>query len=103
MNKTLARALKDAANEGRLSMGTRTVLASVEKSGLVVLSESDGSGLRHRIMENAKSANIPLVQFGDTSVALGKLCGMQFRVSALAVQDIDKSVIGAILQENDED
>jgi large subunit ribosomal protein L30e len=39
------------------------------------------------------------LEFGGSSVALGKLCGLQFRVSAASLTSIADSNIKAILQE----
>ena len=38
---------------------------------------------------------------GGTSVALGKLCGLQFRVSALAIMGVDDSMVQSIMKENE--
>lgn len=101
MSKVLAKTFKDAAREGRLNVGAKEVTASAKDSSLVVLANSDGSGRRTRVLEAAESAGVPTVSFNGTSLALGKLGGLQFRVSALAIRDLDQSIVGTILKENE--
>ncbi len=98
MSKMLAKVLKDAAREKRITIGARQVLKTVANSNLVVLSSSDDFG---DIIEAAKKDDVPTLQFDGTSVALGKLCGMQFRVSALSLNDVDGSIVQSVIKENE--
>lgn len=102
MSKVLAKTFRDAAREGRLTVGAKEVAASAKDSSLVVLANSDGSGRRSRVFKAAESAGVPTVGFDGTSLALGKLGGLQFRVSALAIRDLDQSIVGNILKENEQ-
>lgn len=102
MSKVLAKTFRDAAREGRLTVGAKEVVASAKDSSLVVLANSDGSGRRARVFKAAESAGVPTVNFNGTSLALGKLGGLQFRVSALAIRELDKSIVGNILKENEQ-
>ena len=99
MNKVLEKSLKDARKENRLTMGSRQVLNSVKDSKLIILSRSvDGETFR-RIESDAKEQEIPLVNFQGTSVALGKLCGLQFRISTISFTSITNDSIKAILND----
>lgn len=100
MNKLLAKALKDAVHENRLIKGARQVM-NAEGRSLVVLSNSDGSALLHDAAESAENAGVPTLRYDGTSVALGKLCGLQFRVSALAVTGVNESTVQSIIKENE--
>lgn len=98
MSKMLAKVLKDAAREKRITVGARQVLKAVADSNLVVLSNSDDFG---DIVEAAQKDDVPTLQFDGTSVALGKLCGMQFRVSALSLNGVDGSTVQSVIKENE--
>ena len=98
MSRLLAKTLKDAVREKRVTIGARQVLKSMPDSNLVVFSNSNSPG---QVKEAAEKAGVASVGFDGTSVALGKLCGMQFRVSALSLRDVDASVVQSVLKENE--
>lgn len=100
MNKMLAKELKDAAREKRLVKGARAVMNS-EGHSLVVLSNSNGSTFLKKAAESAEKTGVPTLKYDGTSVALGKLCGLQFRVSALAVTGVNESTAQSIIRENE--
>ena len=54
-----------------------------------------------KIEENAKNNNVPCVHFNDTSIILGKLCGLQFRVSTISLKSLSNTNIQAILKESE--
>lgn len=101
MSKLLAKTLKDAVRENRLVAGSRQVMNGAGDSSLVVLSASDNSVLLQRAAESAQTAGVPTLRYGGTSVALGKMCGLQFRVSALSLTGVDDSVVQSIMRENE--
>ena len=100
VSKLLAKTLKDAVRENRLVAGARQVMNGAGDSSLVVLSESNGSALQ-RAAKSAEAAGVPTIKYGGTSVALGKLCGLQFRVSALSLTGVDESVVQSLVKENE--
>lgn len=99
MQKLLNKTLKDAAKEKQLILGIKQVARSVSDSSLVILSSRADSKLE-TIEKTAQEANIPTLRLGGTSVDLGKMCGLQFRVSALSLTDGNSSVVQSILKEN---
>ena len=96
VNKILEKTLRDARKEGNLTIGTRQVLNSISDSKLIIMSRSVTS---ENIESVAKEQDIPLVHFNGTSVALGRMCGIQFRSSALSFKSISDSNIQSILSE----
>jgi large subunit ribosomal protein L30e len=48
-----------------------------------------------------KKEKIPLVNFQGTSVALGRLCGLQFRISTISFTSIDDASIKSILKDTE--
>jgi large subunit ribosomal protein L30e len=96
--KILEKSLKDARKEDRLTMGSKQVLNSLKNSKLIVLSQSVKKEMFEKIESDAKKEKIPLVNFQGTSVALGRLCGLQFRISTISFTSIDDANIKSILK-----
>ena len=63
----------------------------------------DHEKLRRRdfIQSDAKKQKVPLVNFEGTSVALGRLCGLQFRISTISFTAIDEASIKSILNDGE--
>ena len=101
MSKVLEKALKDALKEDKLTMGAKQVLTSVKNSKLIVLSQSVEKEMFEKIESDAKKEKIPFVNFQGTSVALGRLCGLQFRISTLSFTSLTDANIKSILKETE--
>ena len=101
MSKILEKSLKDARKEDTLTFGTRQVLNSMKNSKLIVLSQSVKKEMFEKIESDAKKEKIPLVNFQGTSVALGRLCGLQFRISTISFTSIDDANIKSILKDTE--
>ena len=97
--KLLEKTLKDAIKEDQCVLGTKQVLNSISKSKLVVLSKSVQTQMRQKIESDAKKSKIQTLTFNGTSVNLGKLCGLQFRVSTLSLPQISESDIVSLKKE----
>ena len=80
-------------------MGSKQVLNSVNNSKLIVLSQSVDKKMLEKIESDAKKQKVPLVNFQGTSVALGRLCGLQFRISTISFTSIDEANIKSILND----
>ena len=101
MSKILEKSLKDARKENKLTMGSKQVLNSVNNSKLIVLSQSVNKTMLEKIESDAKKQKVPLVNFQGTSVALGRLCGLQFRISTISFTSIDEGNIKSILKDTE--
>ena len=101
MSKLLEKTLKDAVKENKCTLGAKEVLGSLKDSKLIVISQSVQKKYSQKIEESAKSAKIPTVQFKGSSVALGRLCGLQFRVSTISFTSMTDANIKSILNENE--
>ena len=101
MSKILEKSLRDARKEDQLTMGTKQVLNSLKNSKLIVLSQSIKKEMFEKIETDAKKEKIPLVNFQGTSVALGRLCGLQFRISTISFTAIDEAIIKSILKDEE--
>ena len=99
MSKILEKSLKDARKENKLTMGSKQVLNSVNNSKLIVLSQSVSKEMFEKIESDAKKQKVPLVNFQGTSVALGRLCGLQFRISTISFTSLDDANIKSILKD----
>ena len=97
MDKVLEKSLKDARKEGRLLIGAKRVLHSMDGLKLVVLSRSVAGDAAGRVESAAGRSGVPLVRVGGTSVALGKMCGLQFRASTAAFTSLAETNLNSIL------
>jgi len=101
MSKILEKALKDALKEDKITMGAKQVLNSLKNSKLIVLSQSVEKEMFEKIESDAKKEKIPYVNFQGTSVALGRLCGLQFRISTLSFTSLTDANIKSILKDTE--
>jgi large subunit ribosomal protein L30e len=99
MAKQLEKALTNAIKERKRTLGAKQVISSMGKSKLVVISKSVPSEISQKIVESAQNNDVPLLHFHDTSVILGKLCGLQFSVSAISINSLSNTNVQAILKE----
>ncbi|MXZ94012.1 MAG: 50S ribosomal protein L7ae [Cenarchaeum sp. SB0678_bin_8] len=100
MQKLLNKALKDAVKEKQLVLGIKQVASAASSSSLVILSNRTDTKLE-TIEKTAQEANVPVLKFNGTSVSLGKMCGLQFRVSALSLTNGNSSIVQSIIRENE--
>jgi len=101
MSKILEKSLRDARKEDKLTMGSKQVLNSMKNSKLIILSQSIKKEMLEQIESDAKKEKIPLVNFQGTSVALGRLCGLQFRISTISFTSLDDASIKSILKDTE--
>ncbi len=82
-------------------MGAKQVLNSVKNSKLIVLSQSVEKEMFEKIQSDANKEKIPFVKFQGTSVALGRLCSLQFRISTLSFTSLTDANIKSILKDTE--
>lgn len=99
MVKLLEKAIKDAVEDGKCSFGTKEVLGSLKNSKLIVLSHSVSSTMTQKIVEAAKGAKVPTLNYKGSSVELGRLCGTQFRISAVSLKTLSDTNLKAIIKD----
>ena len=99
MTKLLEKALTDAVKERKRTLGAKQIMSSMKNSKLVIISQSVSTEIAKKIEESAQNNNVPLIHFNNTSVILGKLCGLQFRVLAISLTSLSSTNAQAILKE----
>jgi large subunit ribosomal protein L30e len=99
MAKLLEKALTGEIKERKHILGTKQVISSMKNSKLVIISKSVSTEITKKIEESAQNDSVPLLHFNDTSVALGRLCGLQFRVSAISLNSLSATNVQAIIKE----
>ena len=72
---------------------------SMKSSKLIVISQTVPNEKTKNFEKNAKNNNVPILNFEGSSVALGKLCGLQFRVSTISLDSLSNTNAQAILKE----
>ena len=103
MAKLLEKVIKDAMDENKYSLGAKEVVGSMKNSKLVILSESVPQKMLQKIQETAKSSKVPTVNFKGSSISLGRLCGTQFRISALSLKTLSETNLKSILKEAEQE
>ena len=101
MKKLLEKALKDAIKEKKRALGAKQVLGSMKNSKLIVISQSVPKNTSQKIQETAKKGKVSTVNFEGSSVALGKLCGIPFRVSTISLTSVSDANIKSIIKESE--
>ena len=99
MTKLLEKALTEAIKEKKRIIGVKQIIASIKNCKLVVISQSVPTNKAKKVEEDAQNENIPIIHFEGSSVSLGKLCGLQFRVSAISFNSLSNTNAQAILNE----
>ncbi|MFY9299926.1 MAG: ribosomal L7Ae/L30e/S12e/Gadd45 family protein [Candidatus Nitrosotenuis sp.] len=99
MGKLLEKALKDALRESKCVLGVKQVLQSIKNAKLIIISKSVSAESLEKIQDSTKGQKVTTMQFNGSSVALGRVCGLQFRVAAASLTSIPESNIKAILKE----
>ncbi len=99
MVKLLEKVIKDAIDDGKCSFGTKEAITQMKNSKLVVLSRSISEKTLGKIQEVAKSSKVPTLNYNGTSVELGRLCGTQFRISAISLKSLSETNLKAITKE----
>ena len=97
--KNLEKIIKEAISSNKCKIGTRQVMGSIRGSKLIVLSNSLMSGNKSKILEEAKSAQVPTLNYDGNSVQLGRLCNKTFRISALSLRIGKDNEIQELLSE----
>jgi len=100
IKKQLEKTLKDAIKDNTYIIGTKQVLGNISKSKLVLLSKSVPHHMTAKIEDDAKKSKVSTISYNDTSVNLGKLCGLQFRVSAISLTNITDADIKTLQTES---
>lgn len=99
MAKLLEKIIKDAIEDGKYSFGTKEAISTIKNSKVIVLSNSIAEKTLEQIQEVSKNAKVPTLYYNGSSVELGRLCGTQFRISALSLKTLSDTNLKAITKE----
>jgi large subunit ribosomal protein L30e len=103
MTKLLEKIIKEAMEDNKCSLGTKEVVTSMKTCKLVILSDSVPKNMLQKIHETAKTSKVPTMNFKGSSVVLGRLCGTQFRISALSLKSLSDVNLKSILKEAEQE
>ena len=103
MAKLLEKVIKEAMDDKKCSLGTKEVIGSMKNSKLIILSQSIQKNTLQKIEETANSSKVPTLNFNGSSVELGRLCGTQFRISALSLKTLSETNLKSLLKEVEEE
>ena len=103
MVKLLEKIIKEAMDEKKCSLGSKEVISAIKNSKLIILSQSVPKNTLQKIQETATSSKVPTLNFKGPSVELGRLCGTQFRISALSLKTLSETNLKTLLKEVEEE
>jgi large subunit ribosomal protein L30e len=103
MVKLLEKIIKDAMESKKCSLGAKEVIGSMKNSKLIILSQSVSKNMLQKIQETAKNSKTPTLNFKGSSVELGRLCGTQFRISALSLKILSETNLKTLFKEAEEE
>ena len=103
MVKLLEKVIKEGMNDKKCSLGAKEVIGSMKNSKLIILSQSIPKNILQKIEETAKSSKVTTMNFNGSSVELGRLCGTQFRISALSLKTLSETNLKTLLKEVEEE
>jgi large subunit ribosomal protein L30e len=99
MVKLLEKVIKDAIEDNKCSFGTKEAISTIKSSKLIVLSHSISKEILEKIYETSANSKVPTLNYNGSSVELGRLCGAQFRISALSLKTLSDANLKAITKE----
>lgn len=99
MSKVLVKVIKDSISSNKCRIGQREVIKSAKSSKLIVWSRSLSEEVKEKIEETARTASVPIYNYNDTSIELGRLCNKSFRISVLSIDKTSDADVSAVLEE----
>ncbi|GIU70878.1 MAG: hypothetical protein KatS3mg003_0357 [Candidatus Nitrosocaldaceae archaeon] len=94
--KSLSKILKNSHN---YLIGSKEVLKNIEKAKIVIYADTLEPKIKEKAESICKDRSIPIYNSNNTSLELGRLCNKPFRVSILALTDIDDNDLQMLLKE----
>lgn len=89
------RAIRKAVTTGKVVLGAGETIKAVSgnKANLVIVAENCPASFRKNLTQFAALTDLPIYEFGGTSLALGSVCGKPFLVSMLGIIDAGNSEV----------
>jgi large subunit ribosomal protein L30e len=97
--KNLEKTIKEGISTNKCKIGTKQVMRSIKGSKIIILSNSLMARNKSKILEEAKSSQVPTLLYDGSSVQLGRLCNKPFRISALSLKVGKDNEIQELLKE----
>jgi large subunit ribosomal protein L30e len=89
----LEKQLKAVTKTGKYLVGRKEVRNGLRGSKLLVWSAS--AGIPPKILEEARSLQVPAVRFDGNPIELGRTCGIPYKVSVIAVKSAGEANLGS--------
>jgi large subunit ribosomal protein L30e len=92
----IAKSLRTAIRDGKVSIGAKNTLKSIQKGDarLIVLAFN----CPQRFQESITSKSVPAISLDMNGVELGSICGKPFAITALSIVDPGSSDIMSITE-----
>lgn len=97
--RELQRLLRTAFSTGRVTLGLKESLKRIQGTKLLVVAKRAPEQIRARALERARAAKVPLFSYEGTSIELGQLLGLPYRVSVMAIRHPGEADLAPLLGE----
>lgn len=97
--KLFEKVIKDAISDQKYKSGQREVSKTIKNSKLIIVSKSLSPNYSKDLKDQAKSHNVPIIDFDGNSIDLGKACGKSYRISVLSLKSISDNDLSSLLSE----
>lgn len=98
--KLFEKVIKDAISSQKYKSGQKEVSKSVKGSKLIIISKSISSDYIEYITNQAKSHEVPIIEFDGNSIELGKACGRPYRISVISLRAISDNDLSLLMSEH---
>jgi ribosomal protein L30E len=99
MSKILSKILRSAITNNEYIIGAKEITKGIDKVKLLIGADTLDSAVRSRFESLCKEKGITFYNTKSTSRELGRLCNKQFRVSLIAITNIDDNDLAELVKE----
>ncbi len=99
MSKILNKILRNAITNNEYIIGSREVYKKIDKVRLIIAANTLDTKIRSKYESLCKDRDIIFYSINNTSRELGKLCNKPFKVSLIALREIDNNDLTELVKE----
>lgn len=97
-NAQLSKLLKEAMKGGKSVAGAKESLAAIKGSKGVLMTRSAPAVLGGKLRDEAKKHGVPVIELTQSSAELGRMIGRPYKVSALALRNVNDADVKQLLR-----
>ncbi len=99
MSKILSKILRNAITNNEYIIGSKEITKGIDKVKLIIGANTLDNTIKSRFESLCKEKGITFYNTKNTSRELGRLCNKPFRVSLIAITNIDDNDLAELVKE----